>query len=98
MNISWPVGAGEVGEVLRQGGHAEGLVEDAAVPVPEGVPAGGAQQGEWDAPLGHGCCGLRVRVPAPLASAEMFCERAVCLAAGCFYTCRHLPCQQSPPL
>uniref|UniRef100_A0A4W6ELD2 Uncharacterized protein n=1 Tax=Lates calcarifer TaxID=8187 RepID=A0A4W6ELD2_LATCA len=42
--------------VLRHGGHAEGLVEDAAalVPVTEWVPAWGAEQGERDMSLSHG--------------------------------------------
>uniref|UniRef100_A0A667ZCA3 Uncharacterized protein n=1 Tax=Myripristis murdjan TaxID=586833 RepID=A0A667ZCA3_9TELE len=50
---------GGVGEVLRQGGHAERLVEDAAplVPLTERVPARGAEQGERDASLCHGCRG-----------------------------------------
>lgn len=56
-HISGPVGAGERGEVLVQGGHAEGLVKQTAalVPVTEGVPARGAEVGEWNAPLSHVC-------------------------------------------
>ncbi len=56
-HIPRPVGAGECGKVFGQGWHAEGLVEDAAalVPVTEWVPAWGAQQGERDASLSHGC-------------------------------------------
>uniref|UniRef100_A0A8C6YLK8 Uncharacterized protein n=1 Tax=Nothoprocta perdicaria TaxID=30464 RepID=A0A8C6YLK8_NOTPE len=41
--------------VLGDVRHPEGLVEEAAavVPVPEGVPAGAAQEGEGHAALGH---------------------------------------------
>uniref|UniRef100_A0A672UJ17 Uncharacterized protein n=1 Tax=Strigops habroptila TaxID=2489341 RepID=A0A672UJ17_STRHB len=45
--------------ILRDMGHPEGLVEQAAamVPVSERVPAGAAQEGEGDAALGHGAAG-----------------------------------------
>uniref|UniRef100_A0A8C4ZEL3 Uncharacterized protein n=1 Tax=Gadus morhua TaxID=8049 RepID=A0A8C4ZEL3_GADMO len=58
-HVARPVaGGGEGGHLLAQGGHAKGLVEDAAalVVLAEGVPAGGPQQGEWNASLRHGCC------------------------------------------
>uniref|UniRef100_A0A665U994 Uncharacterized protein n=1 Tax=Echeneis naucrates TaxID=173247 RepID=A0A665U994_ECHNA len=57
--VPWPVGAGECRDVLRQGRHAEDLVEDAAalVPVTEWVPAWGAVQSERNVPLSHDCCG-----------------------------------------
>uniref|UniRef100_A0A8K9XVW9 Uncharacterized protein n=1 Tax=Oncorhynchus mykiss TaxID=8022 RepID=A0A8K9XVW9_ONCMY len=50
-----PVGAGEGGELLREGRHAEGLVKEPAalVTVTEGVPAGGAEQAEGDMSLCH---------------------------------------------
>uniref|UniRef100_A0A8C9QTM2 Uncharacterized protein n=1 Tax=Scleropages formosus TaxID=113540 RepID=A0A8C9QTM2_SCLFO len=52
--IAWPVGARPVEQLLREDGHPEGLVEEAAaVPVPEGVPAGRSQEGEGNASLGH---------------------------------------------
>lgn len=55
-DVAGPVCAGEEAEVLGQGGHAEGLVEQAAalVPVAERVPAWGAEEGERNAPL-HVC-------------------------------------------
>uniref|UniRef100_A0A4W5PRR3 Uncharacterized protein n=1 Tax=Hucho hucho TaxID=62062 RepID=A0A4W5PRR3_9TELE len=50
------------GQVVAEGGahvsgHTEGLVEEsvALVPVPEGVPARGAEQAEGDASLCHVC-------------------------------------------
>uniref|UniRef100_A0A3P8YXG8 Uncharacterized protein n=1 Tax=Esox lucius TaxID=8010 RepID=A0A3P8YXG8_ESOLU len=54
--VAGPVGAGKGGELLCEGGHAEGLVEEpvALVPVAEGVPAGGPEQAEGDASLCHG--------------------------------------------
>lgn len=56
--VSWPVGAGECAEFLRQGWHTEGLVEDSAVlvPVAEWIPAGGPDQSEGDMSLSHDCC------------------------------------------
>lgn len=56
-HVARPVGAGVRGEVPGHGRHAEALVEDPAVrlPVAERVPAGGPQQGEGNASLGHGC-------------------------------------------
>lgn len=110
--VPWPVGAGECSKVLRQGWHAEGLVEDAAalVPVAEWVPAWGAEQGERNTSLSHGCCveavevavvvvvvvmeGCWLQVQSPLAALKMFSLRAVCLSAESFYTHRHLLCQQ----
>uniref|UniRef100_A0A8C3ZL69 Uncharacterized protein n=1 Tax=Denticeps clupeoides TaxID=299321 RepID=A0A8C3ZL69_9TELE len=54
-DVAGPVAAGEGRHLLGEGGHAEGLVEDPAalVPVPERVPAGGAQEGEGHASLCH---------------------------------------------
>uniref|UniRef100_A0A8C8MEX9 Uncharacterized protein n=1 Tax=Oncorhynchus tshawytscha TaxID=74940 RepID=A0A8C8MEX9_ONCTS len=56
-HVAGPVGAGEGGELLREGRHAEGLVKEpvALVTVTEGVPAGGAEQAEGDMSLCHGC-------------------------------------------
>lgn len=57
--VPWPVGAWECGEILVQRWHAEGLIEDAALlPVAERVPARGAEEGERNMSLGHGCCRL----------------------------------------
>lgn len=90
-----PVGAGERGEILVQGRHAERLVEDPAVlvPVAEWVPTGGAEQGERNPSLGHGGCvrgGEEERVwlqmKSPLAWLKMFSQRAECLSAECLYT------------
>uniref|UniRef100_A0A672FWC6 Uncharacterized protein n=1 Tax=Salarias fasciatus TaxID=181472 RepID=A0A672FWC6_SALFA len=84
-----PVGAGECGKLLGQGGHAEGLVEDAAalVPVAEWIPAGGPQQGERNTSLGHGgCVGCGLWIKSPLASQEVLSQSAVCLSAVSFYT------------
>lgn len=75
-----PVGAGECGKVLRHGRHAERLVEDAAVlvPVPEWVPARGAEKGERNTSLSHGCCVqaaeecVWLQMKSPLALLKMF--------------------------
>uniref|UniRef100_A0A663E286 Uncharacterized protein n=1 Tax=Aquila chrysaetos chrysaetos TaxID=223781 RepID=A0A663E286_AQUCH len=60
--ISWPGAAARpFVPILRDMGHPEGLIEEAAamVPVAEGVPAGAAQEGEGDAAFGHGAWGCR---------------------------------------
>uniref|UniRef100_A0A8C9XN76 Uncharacterized protein n=1 Tax=Sander lucioperca TaxID=283035 RepID=A0A8C9XN76_SANLU len=63
-HVPRPVSAGECGEVLGLGWHAEGLVKDAMVPVTEWVPARGAEQGERNTSLSHGCCRwLRLEKP-----------------------------------
>uniref|UniRef100_A0A8C4FGT6 Uncharacterized protein n=1 Tax=Dicentrarchus labrax TaxID=13489 RepID=A0A8C4FGT6_DICLA len=55
--VARPVGAGECGKLLGHGRHSKGLVEDAAVlvPVTEWIPARGAEQGERNTSLSHGC-------------------------------------------
>uniref|UniRef100_A0A3Q0RZ89 Uncharacterized protein n=1 Tax=Amphilophus citrinellus TaxID=61819 RepID=A0A3Q0RZ89_AMPCI len=53
--VARPVSAGECGDILGQGGHAEGLVKDTAalVPITEWVPARAAEQGEGNMSLSH---------------------------------------------
>uniref|UniRef100_A0A3B4DMZ3 Uncharacterized protein n=1 Tax=Pygocentrus nattereri TaxID=42514 RepID=A0A3B4DMZ3_PYGNA len=71
-DVAGPVAAGEEGQLLREGGHAECLVKQPAalMPVTERIPGWSTQEGEGDAPLGHGWTSVRLVLEALEASPQ----------------------------